>query len=297
MSTAWQNRARRVGRTVNVGRIPVAVSPVWAVVVVLLAAGYYSAFSAWGHAWAASVIGAFVAALALVASLLIHELAHAVLARRLGLGARGVTLGGFSAFTAMEREPTTPRQQALVAGAGPLASLVIAAIAGGLALSLPAGSVAASVLGIVAVSNLVLGAVNLLPGFPLDGGALLSAAVWAKRHDRLRGRVAAATGGRRLGITMMVASVFLAFTPVGFSFWLFIIGLFTNFGARRELRRIQREQLRGRSESAADFLSALFGGFGPDGGGASGFGGAAPRQRADVIDVHVVDDPALDPRR
>ena len=150
---------------------------------------------------------AAVFAVLLCASVLVHELAHAVAGKRLGLGVERITLSLLGGATHLTGEERTPGHQAIVSGAGPLASLGL----GGACLLLsdvmePAslGQVLVAVLG---ACNTLVGLFNLLPGLPLDGGQLLRAAVWKVTGDIGRATVVAAWSGMVVGLVVLGAPV------------------------------------------------------------------------------------------
>src|SRR3972149_8738162 len=104
-------------------------------------------------------------------SILAHELAHSVVANRLGIPVRRITLFVFGGVSHLESEARTPREEFLFAIAGPATSFAIAGILGGLWVVLsPVREPAAFAAGYLAVANAVIGVFNLIPGFPLDGG-------------------------------------------------------------------------------------------------------------------------------
>ncbi len=134
---------------------------------------------AFGAAWAVAIFG----------SVLVHEFAHAFAARAFGVRTRAITLFLFGGVAMLEKEPATPSAEAAVALAGPLASAALAAAAV-LALfvvqRLGVSAAAANALAYVAVVNGLLAVFNLIPAFPMDGGRVLRAVLWA-RSDRARG--------------------------------------------------------------------------------------------------------------
>src|SRR5437763_4341306 len=154
----------------------------WFIILVLLtwslATGWFAQlFPGWATTtyW----IAAFISALLLFACVLAHELAHALIARTCGLTVRNITLFIFGGVAAIEEEMQRPGIEFRVAIAGPIASFLLALVAFLLALPLRgSGAAAEAVLDYLAVSNLFLGAFNLFPGFPLDGGRILRAMVW-----------------------------------------------------------------------------------------------------------------------
>ena len=168
--------------------------------------------------WAALTGLGFVACL--LGSVLLHELGHALTARRHGIGVRRITLELLSGWTEMDREAPTPRVDALVSLAGPAVSLVLGAVATGVAVLLPDRTVAGQIAFQLAVSNILVAVFNVLPGLPLDGGRALRAAVWALLHDRDRATVVAGWAGRALAV-LTAAAVLLCYR----------FGLLTVFGA------------------------------------------------------------------
>ncbi|AGL18587.1 peptidase M50 [Actinoplanes sp. N902-109] len=139
----------------------------------------------------------------LLGSVLLHELGHALTARRYGIGVRGITLELLGGWTEMDREAPNPRVDALVALAGPAVSLVLGALATGAAFALPDRTVAGQIAFQLAAGNVVVAVFNVLPGLPLDGGRALRAGLWALLKDRNRATEGAAWAGR--GIALLTA--------------------------------------------------------------------------------------------
>lgn len=142
---------------------------------------------------------------ALLLSVLIHELAHALVAAGLGWPPTAVELTLWGGHTEFMVRGATPGRSVAVAMAGPATNL-LAAGAGWLLFEL-AGltGVAALLLWAVIVLNLLVGLFNALPGLPLDGGRLVESAVWAATGDQDRGTLAAGWAGRVLAILLLVA--------------------------------------------------------------------------------------------
>lgn len=120
----------------------------------------------------------------LLGSVLLHELGHALTARRYGIRVRGITLELLGGYTEMERDAPTPRIDLLVSLAGPAVSAVLGAAAVAATLALPDGTLAHQLAFQLAVSNVVVAVFNSLPGLPLDGGRALRAAIWSTTRDR-----------------------------------------------------------------------------------------------------------------
>ena len=201
----------RLFRPVPAGRlfgIPLRVSPavVLLALLVLLNAALAGAAAGSGHA---PLVWAFLMLLVLAASLVLHELGHALCARRLGLEVRDITLWPFGGMARMEALAHRPGLEAPVAVAGPLVNLFLAALLAGLASLVPAAPGlrpgAADFLRQAAILNLILGAGNLLPAFPLDGGRILRA--WLARSSPLPDATRAA---QATAVWLAVAGLLLA---------------------------------------------------------------------------------------
>lgn len=192
--------------------------------------------------WLAGACGAVV----LLASLLAHELAHALLARRAGVGVAGVTLWLFGGVSELQGEPKTPKAAFRIAFAGPAISLILAAgfaaLAAGSA-SVHAGALVVGVVRWLAAVNLMLGLFNLLPGAPLDGGRVVRAYLWHRHGDRVRAAVGAARAGRVVAMVLIVLGLleFLAGGLVG-GVWLAFIGWFIFAAARDEEAQVTTRQ-------------------------------------------------------
>jgi Zn-dependent protease/predicted transcriptional regulator len=165
-------------------------------------------------------------------SVLAHELSHALVARRFGLKVEGITLFIFGGVTTIDSESRTPREEALIAIAGPATSIGIglALLAIDIAVGQPQIGALVGWLGFI---NLALGAFNLIPGFPMDGGRVLRALLWRLRGDRLVATRSAAAVGRALAYLLIGIGVFIALQPGGVfnGIWLALIGWFLSNAA------------------------------------------------------------------
>jgi Zn-dependent protease len=193
--------------------------------------------------WLAGACGALV----LLASLLAHELAHAVVARRAGVAVGSVTLWLFGGVTSLGGEAKTPKAAFRIAIAGPAASLALAATFGGLVAALHSVRAAPVVVGVaswLAAINLLLGLFNLLPGAPLDGGRVLRAYLWRRHGDIVRAGIGASHAGRVVAFILIALGLaeFVAGGLVG-GVWLAFIGWFIFAASREEETRISTRQL------------------------------------------------------
>ncbi|WP_017569675.1 site-2 protease family protein [Nocardiopsis halotolerans] len=183
----------------------------------------------------------FAFAVLLYASVLVHELAHAVVARMYGLPVRRIVLYVLGGVSEIEREAPTPGREFWIAFAGPLFSLLLAAGGFGLYLFTEPRSVVGELLFQLWIANLLVGAFNLLPGLPLDGGRLLRAAVWKVTGRPFSGSVAAAWGGRALAVVVVALPFLLTWWAGGrlspwSVVWGFVLGGFMWMGASDALR-------------------------------------------------------------
>jgi Zn-dependent protease len=194
------------------------------------------------------VIGAVIA-LAFLGSVLLHELGHAVVARRRGLRTTPITLYFFGGSASYDVEPERPRDEAAVALAGPAVSLATCAALGfaGAALQVtrePVAMATGLVLIMLALLNFILGVVNLIPAFPLDGGRLVHAALWARTGDERRGAHATATSGRVVGWGLVAAGLIVVLNNDPFNgIMLGVAGWMLSTTARGIDRRIMVEGL------------------------------------------------------
>ncbi len=222
----------------------------WSVLVILwlftwsLASALPDSVKGYSHAayWLAGACGALV----LLASLLAHELAHAVVARRAGVSVGSVTLWLFGGVTTLGGEAKTPKAAFRIAIAGPATSLALAAAFFGLAVgfeTMRAAAIVVSVAKWLALINLLLGLFNLLPGAPLDGGRVLRAILWRRHGDSVRAAIGAARAGRVVAFILITLGLaeFLAGGLVG-GVWLAFIGWFIFAASREEETQVTTRQ-------------------------------------------------------
>lgn len=181
-------------------------------------------------------------------SLLIHELAHAFAARARGVGVEGITLFIFGGMARTTREASRPVDEFVIAVVGPLASLALAVVGYGVGLAGPglgihdSVTIVAEYLGFL---NLLLAVFNLFPGFPLDGGRILRAALWKATGSLRRATRIAALAGRFLGwgiIGLGIWSLLVGGGVIG-GLWLIFIGWFLTHAARSSYQQILLQQL------------------------------------------------------
>ena len=227
-------------------------------------------FPSWHPGWsgALSWATALGAALLFFASLLAHELSHAIVARAGGMRVRRITLFLFGGMAHLESEPRNWRVELAMAAVGPLTSLVLGVAflllaglaAGGLEIdpedpraALAAISPLATLLFWLGPVNLMLAVFNLVPGFPLDGGRVLRAVLWGATGDLRAATRWASLGGRLFAGLLMATGLLMLFGlvvpvlgggPVG-GLWLMLIGWFLNSAAVTSYRQLILRQTLG----------------------------------------------------
>jgi Zn-dependent protease len=235
-------------RLFKIAGISIEVNVSWLIILALLtsslalqflprAAGGYSAWIYW-------TLG-LVAALALFASVLIHELAHSLVAKARGMPVKSITLFIFGGVSDIEREPQTPGVEFQMAFVGPLASIII----GGVALAVwalvgDANLLASAMLFYLGVANLLLGGFNLIPGFPLDGGRVLRSIIWKATGSLQTATRWAARIGQGVALLLIMGGVWLFFRGDYFNgLWFGFIGWFLLQAAQAENTQVTLEAL------------------------------------------------------
>jgi Zn-dependent protease len=229
-------------RSVRVGRlsgIPIGIQPLWLVIVALitlsLGATYYPDQVPDIAPVAAYSLG-LLSALLLFASILLHELGHAVVARRHGVEIEEIDLWLLGGVARMKGQPEAASDELRFALAGPAVTLMIALAFGLLALALPGGTPSAitALISYQLIINAMILAFNLLPAFPLDGGRVARALIWRQTGDLSRATTVAASIGRGLGYGMVGLGVFATLAGAFGGLWLALIGFFVVVAAKAE---------------------------------------------------------------
>jgi Zn-dependent protease/CBS domain-containing protein len=187
-------------------------------------------------------IVAVATALALFLSLLTHEMSHSLVARRLGIGVRDITLWLYGGVSTIEGEAHSPNDELKIALAGPAASATIglgASTIGGALLALNAPRLLAVSAIWLGSMNIVLAVFNLAPAAPLDGGRVLHAVLWRRRGDRTSASISATHAGRVFA-WVLVSVGFLEVWFLGSiaGVWLLLLGWFVYNAARAEEQQI-----------------------------------------------------------
>jgi len=187
--------------------------------------------------WSMGIAGA----IGLFASILAHELGHAVVARRFDLPMRGITLFIFGGVAEMTKEPPSAKAEFFVAIAGPIVSVVIAL--GCFAVALVSGGVAMSpallVIWYLGMINGILVLFNMIPAFPLDGGRVLRSILWhVKGNLRWATRISSAIGSA-FGLALIIFGLLnlLGGNFIG-AIWQFLIGMFLRNAAQMSYQQV-----------------------------------------------------------
>lgn len=186
--------------------IPVYISPYWLLFAVVLVVMYANSAEANLASTQSRYIVAAAFVVLLYVSVLVHELAHCVVARGFGLPVRRVLLYPLGGYSEIEQEPGSPGREALISAAGPLISLAIAGAGYLIAKSIPHG-LTHQLVAQLFFANLVVGIFNLLPGLPLDGGRIFRAGVWKITGRQVTATMAAAWAGRVLALVLVSFAV------------------------------------------------------------------------------------------
>lgn len=229
----------------NLFGFQVSIDLSWIVIAVLvswsLAAGFfpylYHGLSTETY-WVMGVIGA----LGLFLSIIFHEFCHSIVARRLGLPMKGITLFIFGGVAEMGDEPPSAKVEFLIAIAGPLSSIFIGAIFYLIYIGEMSGGWPLPVNGVfryLAYINVLLAVFNLLPAFPLDGGRVLRSILWGTWNDLRRATRVSASIGSAFGIFLIFLGIFQLISGNFIAgLWWFLIGLFLRGAAQTSYQQL-----------------------------------------------------------
>jgi Zn-dependent protease len=250
---------------VKVGRIAgisIGLHYSWFLIAILIALSLAQHFRAVAPAWSSAIVwsAAVVTGLLFFATLLLHELAHSLLAKSRGLRVRAITLFALGGVSQIESEASDPKSEFTIAIAGPITSVVI-----GLALlgsawltgwkpgTEPATPVV-SVLVWLGYINVMLAVFNMIPGYPLDGGRVLRALIWWVTGNADRSTRLAAQVGQVVAFLFILSGLYRFFVGANFgALWLTFIGWFLLDASRSSY--VQVELMAGlRDRRVADIM-------------------------------------------
>lgn len=237
-------------RIATIRGIEVRLDPTLLVLALLLVWSFFGRFAA-DHGTGTAVVMAVAGMVLILASILAHELAHALEAIHRGIGVESITLLLFGGVTQMHTHSARPRDEFSVAAVGPFVSLLAGAVFGlvhAAATTLPAGvdGPTADLAGLLALLNVLLAVFNLFPGAPLDGGRVLRAGLWAVLGDRARAIRWAARSGQILGLGLAAFGGYILLrapqAAIGALWWV-AIGAFLVWAAGTEHRHSRLDEL------------------------------------------------------
>ena len=231
---------------VQVGRVlgvPVLVAPSWLLFAGFIVLSYGPALTD-RFGTTTAYVGAASFAVLLLLSVLLHEIGHCVVARAFGLPVRSITITFLAGLTEITEPPQTPGREYAVAVIGPMVSLLLAGLGLASVQLFEPDSLPFLLAAIVAISNGLVAAFNLLPGLPLDGGRVLRAALWKITGDPDRSTRQAAWAGRVVAVVVVPALLLgvlpaLGVTSASIATVLFtgLIAAFIYVGASASLQR------------------------------------------------------------
>ncbi len=234
----------------RIGGIDIGIHYTWILAFIIigwsLAQGYFpQQYKSWTTV--AYWMAGFLSAILLFVSVLLHELAHSLVAQARGLPVSSITLFIFGGVSNLSEEPDNAGQEFIMAIVGPLTSLALAGIFW-LMQFLPVNkeTFLAAIVGYLAFINLALAAFNLLPGFPLDGGRVLRSIIWKTTGNLVKATDIASIIGRVFGWGFIVVGVYLAlFIQGGLlnGIWIAIIGFFLTNAAETSRQEVTTREL------------------------------------------------------
>ena len=219
--------------------IRIGASPSWFVVLFILIIGLSSSYTDRYSDTTAYSVAVASAALFFI-SLTLHELGHALVARRNGIGIAGIDLWFFGGIAKLSRDSASPAEEFRVAAAGPAVTLLIVVICTAIGVAVAGGdefldavqltsdpSAELALLGWLALVNAFLFVFNLVPAFPLDGGRIARAAAWKVTGDRNRGTRFSARLGQGFSYVLIGGGIYLLIQSDAFSgLWFIVLGWF-----------------------------------------------------------------------
>jgi Zn-dependent protease/predicted transcriptional regulator len=242
----------RLGR---IAGIPIAIHHSFLIIAVLITLSLASYFGATNGSWGTQAVWLYAgfAAVLFFASIVVHELSHAAVARSRGVPVRGVTLFALGGIAQIERDAADAKTEFWMGIVGPLTSAAVGAAALGLALAFgwtPGTEPTSPLLAVlkwVGYLNVSLAVFNMIPGFPLDGGRVLRALLWWKNGSLVSATRTAARLGEVVAIGFIVLGLVRFFLGAGIGgLWLAFIGWFLLNASRENHEQLEAvEALRG----------------------------------------------------
>lgn len=208
-----------LGRSFRIGQvlgIEVRLDGSWFLVSILIAWSLASLFGAnpalQGFAQGPLLVMGAMAALLFFATLLAHEISHGLVARRKGIEVESITLFIFGGVASLKGDPEGPGDEFQIAIVGPATSLICAVVLFGVSRVAAASHIAPAevIFAVIAASNVLLAAFNMLPGFPLDGGRVFRSAIWKATGDLVKATRVAAVAGKVVAAFIAMRGIYIA---------------------------------------------------------------------------------------
>jgi Zn-dependent protease/CBS domain-containing protein len=235
-----RNRSSR--RLARIAGIDIVFDASWLIILVLIGITLAEYFGQLNPAWSRAVVlaAAAITTVAFFASVVLHELAHSLVARAHGLPVHTITLFVFGGVSELSREPDDAGSEFRIAIAGPLASLVIGGVCVGLGRLGSSHQPLFAVLDWLGYINLLLAIFNLIPGFPLDGGRVLRAILWSANKNFVKSTRWATNVGKACALGFILIGVLEFFNGAALSgLWLAFVGWFLLSAAEQSWRQTE----------------------------------------------------------
>ena len=233
----------------------------WFIIAFLIALSLVGHFHAIMPQWSNAVVwmSSIITAVLFFVTLLLHELAHSLLAKSKGLRVRSITLFALGGVSQIDSESPDAKTEFWVAIVGPLSSLAIGLVClllarlTGWRAGMEAQSPVAAVLLWLGYINFILAAFNMIPGYPLDGGRVLRAIIWWFNHNIVRATQLAAWAGQTVAFLFILMGLFRFFVGANFGgLWMAFIGWFLLDASRNSYVQVElTEALRDRKVAGA----------------------------------------------
>ncbi len=234
-------------RLMQVMGIPISLDLSWflvfALITWILAVNYFPSEIGRGSVLMLWVMAAITSILFFI-SVLLHELGHSIVAQRYKLPVKSITLYIFGGISEITAEPPSPLPEFVIAFVGPLTSLLLAAFFYSVQLVFSSYAPIFEMAKYLAYINLVLGLFNLIPGFPLDGGRVFRAIVWAVTHNLRRATEIAGLLGQGIAFVFILLGVWLLFQGNWINgLWITFIGWFLENAVVGQVQQVRMHDL------------------------------------------------------
>ena len=233
-----QGSGIRIGRILN---IPIFLHPSWFIIFALITFSLGTQFKQQHPSWSASQHWALgiITAILFFTSVVVHELGHSVVAMRYKIPVQSITLFVFGGLARIGREPTNARQEFNIGIAGPATSFLLSGAFYLITKIHGASEMVIATSTWLAEINFVLGAFNLVPGFPLDGGRIFRALIWGLTNDFAKATRYAARSGQVIAYLMIFGGIaqFVTGDKIG-GLWLAFIGWFLLTAAQESYAQV-----------------------------------------------------------